>query len=438
MDRKANAIVDEASQKNYNATAGENLERNGENTAVEANVIREKDTNKETPENIENPALDATGEEELSDEVERKELDGTSQMIRDGRFNPTLDRTEESPLSIFIKYIVNLGAAIIQTLNYPILFFGLLAVLETTIKWFGNDPQFSFGNKLDWIFYVMFGSLLFVQIYQRTNSNIISPSIDLLWAVNFKGKLNNRFQSLGLSEKRSADLNELISINAKRYSDVREKELLAIIDSQQGVIKQLISDFPDDILQSFIRVSGFPTGVLTDKKHPRYHYEVLMDRLLGEIASLSILNGLVHQGSIMLLEEEETLRIVGQYNLHDNVVELRKIKLGEKFAGKIVESGSVVWIPDIYNEDATQYGFGPLTPKKSYKAIVGVPIRRKGYEIYEPVGIINLHFKTNPNFSVEQQTSISNILEVYTQYIVTLINLSKDNGQTQNIGEGQK
>jgi hypothetical protein len=357
--------------------------------------------------------------------VGTKENDNIQELINDGRFIPLLDRTEENLLSSTIKFLVNFSAAIIQTLNYPILFLGLLVVLETAIKWFG-DSQFTFGSKLNWFIYLMGGFLLLEQIIRRTNSNLVSPDIVLIWAVNFKGILNNRFQSLQLTEKWSKDLEELIRTNAKRYSEIREKELITIINSQEQTIKQLLSDFPDDILHSFIRVSGFPTGVASDKKNPRYNFEVLMDRLLGEIASLSVLNGLVHQGSIMLLENQEILRIVGQYNLHDNVVELRKIKLGEKFAGKVVQNGQAVWIPDIYQEDATQYGFGPKTEKKSYKAIIGVPIRRKGYDTYSPIGIINLHFKTSPSFNEEQLTRIQNILEVYTQYIVTLKNLSKE------------
>lgn len=216
-------------------------------------------------------------------------------------------------------------------------------------------------------------------------------------------------------------------MNAEKYAKVREKELLEIIQYHEETIKQLISDFPDDILESFIRVSGFTTGMITDKKNPRYQFEVMMDRLLVEIASLSVFDGLVHKGSIMLLQNKDILEIVGQYHLHDSVVEQRKIKLGDKFAGTVVEKGKTVWIEDIYAEDSIQYGFGPDIEKKSYRAILGAPIRRKGYDSYTPIGIINLHFKTNPIFNEEQQTIIQNILEVYTQYIVALLNIRQEN-----------
>jgi hypothetical protein len=356
--------------------------------------------------------------------AELKENDAIETLVEDGRYVPFLDRTEDDLLSLTVKYLVNFAAAIIQIINYPVLIFGLLLFVETGIKWF-NDPEFTFGSKLDWLIYLIGGNLLLKQLYQHTNSNIITPHIDLIWALNFKGRLNNRFQSLALKEKRSIDLEELVITNAEKYAKIREKELLEIIQSHELTIKQIISEFPDDILQSFIRVSGFLPGVIKDKTNPRFQFEVMMDRLLGEISSLSVFNGLVHQGSIMLLETNHTLKIVGQYNLHDNVVEQRKIKLGDKFAGKVVKNGKSLWIEDIYKEDAFQYGFGPSIEKKSYKGILGVPIRRKGYESYTPIGIINLHFKTSPIFYEEQRTVIQNILEVYTQFIVTLLDIEK-------------
>lgn len=129
--------------------------------------------------------------------IEKKENDTIEKLTRDGRFIPFLDRTEENILSISVKYLINFLAAIIQTVNFPLLILGLFVILETIIKWFA-DKTFTFENKLNWLIYLMGGYILLLQILQKTHSNIISPHINLIWAVNFKGTLKNRFQSLVL------------------------------------------------------------------------------------------------------------------------------------------------------------------------------------------------------------------------------------------------
>jgi signal transduction protein with GAF and PtsI domain len=129
----------------------------------------------------------------------------------------------------------------------------------------------------------------------------------------------------------------------------------------------------------------------------------------------------------MLKEMENdaaVLKIKGQSDISDAVIKGKKINVGEKFSGKIVEQGQLVFIDDIYSEEAERYGYGPDTSKeKTYNAIMGMPIRRKDGEGFETIGVINLHFGTDPNYTENERSEIEKTLDVYAHFIVSYLTI---------------
>jgi signal transduction protein with GAF and PtsI domain len=149
-----------------------------------------------------------------------------------------------------------------------------------------------------------------------------------------------------------------------------------------------------------------------------------MDHFLSEIASIDFLSGLVSQGSIMLLDKEDCLRVYGSYNLHENVRFMRKVKLNEGFVGKVVQKGKVVWLDDLKSQAALEYGF-EAERDYPYVAIMGRPINITGVP-YRPIGVISLHFREQPTFSEVERKYIVNVLALYSQMITSVMQLMPD------------
>lgn len=361
-------------------------------------------------------------------ELEHKSSDRMQDMVDDGRFSPLLNATKETNYTRILKYVMNFGMAVIQLINIPLFIFALLATVEVVIKWTA-DSEFTFGGKVEWLLYLLGGMAVLKQLIQKTRANIVSHEVQLIWALNFvSGSVKNGFVSLEEAEKYSKKLEDFVEYNAKKYAEARERELLGVIEQLENDVQRIseTTDFPDDALQSFARVVQFSSKAIIDPENPRSHLNVVMDRLLGEIASLKMFGGLVHQASVMVLgPDQKTLAIVGQHNLHDNVISSRSILLGEKFAGKIVEQGKFVVINDIYAEGSQKYGFDPADRNKTYRGIAGMPIKRRGEDKYAPMGVINLHFNAVASFKEVESVQIEKCLEVYCQFIVSFLEMHR-------------
>ncbi len=339
-------------------------------------------------------------------------------------FDPVLDTAVDTRFSKFIKISMNfLAAAFYCIFNIPVFIVGILMLVETVYKWYIN-PDYS--THVDPIWFVYGGALFLLlgQVWKRTLLNLTSTEIDLIWAVNFKGKVKNRFHSMEFAQRSVEHLEEYVS----RQMKVRERELLKIVDNLKDTVTRMdeAADFPTDIIQSLTRIASFFTDAVQSRgQGPRYNFESVMDHLLTEMTCIRLLHGRVNQASIMLLDQANNLRIAGSYNLHENVRRTRIVPLGVDFVGKVTEAGKLVWLDDITSEEAKDYGFNHKPESKThlpYVGIVGYPIHIIGHP-YIPIGIIVMHFNKSPNFTEYERAYISNTLLLFAQLITSFMRL---------------
>ncbi len=269
---------------------------------------------------------------------------------------------------------------------------------------------------------------IILQLLNKTKRNMVSNKINLIWSLNFvKSEFTNRFYSIEKHQEYSKSLEEYVEHHAETYIKQRERELTQEIERLKTSIRRITQNMglPTDVLESYIRVDEMINNALMDASNSRNSFESVLDHILSEICSVHILNGMVTQGTIMLLNGNDELEVEGLYRFRNNT--RSPVKRGEMFAGKVLEQTEMIVIEDIYQENATHYGFGPSTdPDKTYNAVMGVPIKSKTYDSHENVGVINLHFREYPGYEQKERVIIMSILKVYSQFIVTWINLHRN------------
>ena len=361
----------------------------------------------------------------------RKEEIG--ELLGDSRYIPFLDRVEESVLSMIVKGIANFVISIVTLLNVPAFVLVLLFFVEQIIQK-GINEEFSIAYNYTLIVSIFGGWLLICFLYEKTLKNMVSPSILPIWFMNSKGFLKNRFYSVEMASKYSRDLDQLILKQAEEHArlqiqswELQNKKLLETIER----VREL-NEFPDEVFESLRRIYEYLADYVIDSTNTRNQFGVFMDRILVEVSNYRIIHPIIKQASIMLLDEDkENLRIAGQYNMANNVVRNRVVKLGEKFAGKVTLEGEVVWITDVNSKVAQEsYGFEPNI-KKEYASVMGFPIHEMGAEMYNPFGVIIIHFAEPIEFSEEEESTINKILEVYAQVILSFVKLYQFNVQLQ-------
>ncbi|RUS44930.1 GAF domain-containing protein [Cohnella sp. AR92] len=350
--------------------------------------------------------------------------DTAEEMIGNGSYNPMLETARETGLKRGLKWVVNFVFALIHFIvNIPVLLITLVGAGETVYKWVW-DPDYSTHVNWHWILYVWVGWILFYHLVRKTMHNMVSKEVELIWAANFIGKIKNRFYSFEYAQQATTKLEEYVDAQMKE----RERELIRMITVLEDTVKRLdeASDFPLEVIQSLTRIVGFfsEAVLLRNTQNPRYSFENVMDHLISEMTCIEQLHGLVHQASIMLVDSSNSnLRIVGSYNLHENVRRTRVIPIGERFAGKVVQQGNVVWLNDLTSDEAQLYGYNPEHAKSlPYAAVMGHPIHVIG-DAYIPIGVIVLHFKDKPTFTEYERSYITNTIILYAQMITAFMRL---------------
>ncbi|GKS12838.1 hypothetical protein YDYSY3_38380 [Paenibacillus chitinolyticus] len=237
--------------------------------------------------------------------------------------------------------------------------------------------------------------------------------------------MKNNFFSAELSKKYSADLEQFVRYQADEYINEELRAKQQEIDKLITAIELLreFNTFPNESFESMRRVVELLADIVVEPSNSRHQFEVILDRILVEISSMKIIQQHIRQGSIMLLNERSELKIIGQYNMPNSVVRNKKVLLGEKFAGKVAQSGEVVWIESVNTPGAEiEYGF-ESNNNRPYDGIMGFPIRESGIENYRPVGVIILHFAKGFQPEQDQMTAVSKVLEVYAQLIISSIKI---------------
>jgi hypothetical protein len=343
------------------------------------------------------------------------------EMLKNESFQPFVDRGSENAISKVLKWVVNFIFALFHyVFNWPVLVFGVLSALESAYKaWINTD--YTTHIKLIWLFYIFVVVLVIDRLFVKTQKNMASPEVELIWAVNFFGKIKNPAYSSEYALLITQRLDGYVNNQLK----LKERELLKIIDELRDSINRLgqAADFPTEIINSLSRLISFFTDSLLYKEenNPRYSFENVLDHLLQELATINLLSGNVQQAAIMLMDDTKHLRIYGSMNIHENVRRTRRILLDEEFAGKVTKQGKVVWLDDLTSPDAVNYGFDPeRVSNYPYDAIMGRPIKVIG-QAYAPLGVVTIHFKSRPTFTEFERKHIVNTIELYCQLVLALL-----------------
>jgi hypothetical protein len=355
---------------------------------------------------------------------EDREQDELQELIGNSRYIPFLHRLQESYFSIAVKWVANFIIAIFQIFNVPAFVLLLIFFFEQFMQKAVNT-NYSFPYNFEMIAFGFTAWFLIQLLWDKTTRNIVSPTVFPVWFMNSKGVLKNQFFSAELSRKYSADLEQFVRYQADEYIKEQLHEKDRHINQLMDAIEQLrqLSMFPNESFESMRRVVENLVDVVIDPSNNRHQFEVIMDRILVEITTMKAIQPIIRQGSIMLLNSSNELRIIGQYNMPNSVVRNRVIRLGEKFAGKVALEGEIVWIQDVNTPEAEQeYQFEP-DPKRPYDGIMGFPIKESGLDEYKPVGVIILHFAKGYHLEVEQKVAVAKVLEVYAQVILSSVKL---------------
>lgn len=361
----------------------------------------------------------------------KRDDEDLTDLIGDSRYKPFLHRTKESTPSILIKWIMNFGASVIQIANVPFFLYLLLLGIEEAGQQL--NPEFGIPYKVELALGFLVAQVFIRSLIQQTKQNIVSPTVNLIWFMNFKGPQKNHYFSAEKSQEYSANLGDFVKYQADEYIKQGIQETEYKLTRMTEVVQQLydLKQFPNETFESMKRVIDMIGDMMLNPQNPRNDFHVVLDRILAEIASTKPIQPYVKQGSIMLLDKPNGhLSIDGGYHLHNNSIQHRKIKFGEKFAGKVVADGEVIWVDNVNTEKAQSlYGFKP-DQKRPYVGIMGYPIRETGLEGYVPVGVIVLHFSDDiDNLLEEERQVVNKTIELYSQVIITAIKLHNYNVQ---------
>lgn len=255
----------------------------------------------------------------------------------------------------------------------------------------------------------------------KYKKNFVSKDIHLIWALNFKGKINNPFYSIESHGKYTEDFNKVLTYYAKAVTQSQIENYQLEINELHKMLERLkeLSQFPNDVFESLSRLIEIVADYSQDKTNIRNQYNLVLDRILSEMSSIEILKPLMKQATIMLIcEETGNLKIEGQYNIPNGVINSKEIAIGDKFAGKVIKGKELVWIGDVSKGEAkSTYGFEEDL-SRVYKGIIGVPVVPK--DKMDAIGVINLHSNAILDENDVEQYKIMKILEPYIQLIVSV------------------
>lgn len=333
-------------------------------------------------------------------------------------------RMEETWFTKAVKYVVNFLIATLQViLNVYLLAFALITAIIEGLQWAGVDvgswDLLSLTDNTLWVIVII---IICTQLTLLTRKNIRSKSINLIWAVNFVGRIRNLFFSKQLARDHVKTTDEYINEVAQELVEDTVKEYKIANEKLQNNLERLLytASFPMAFFDSIIRIHELFTLSITDKDNPKYAFENILDKFLAEL--VTFIPG-ANQGSIFIYDGNK-FRAYGNFNIKESSLKKKYYDLSEGFSGIVALESSAIWIFDL--EDASpselsDLGFEP-DPDRAYKAIYGYPI----LDHYKNgIGVINIHFTQPVEFTDNELENIEKLTEVISSYIYSLIKLKQ-------------
>lgn len=351
--------------------------------------------------------MDAARKEEKSELVETNSL---------------RDRVSENIFTRALKYVLNFIIATIQVvLNIYLLLFALTSAIISGFSFLisgFNVKGITFF--LDYIVWFVLISMLLIHITKVSMKNIRSKEINILWAINFFGKIKNNFYSKELARNHVKTTEEYIKQVAEELVEDAVRDYKHANLELQEVLNRIEEEttaFPVEYFDSIVRMNEILTNSLIYKDNPRYYFENVLDKFLAEL--ITYIPG-AHQGTIFLFNGEN-YQAFGNFNVKESSLRNKTYNFEEGFSGAIAKGGYALWINDINTIDAEEYGFN-TNSNKSYSAIFGYPIQSPKKET---IGIINVHFLKPIYFTDVEMGNIEKLTEIICHLTLSLIRLNQ-------------
>jgi hypothetical protein len=375
--------------------------------------------------------------------VEDNNLEEISNL---SEMNSFRDRINETWITKITKYLANYFIATLQVLlNVYLLLFGLVSAIFSGFSYLLNwENVRGFSFFLDYILWFLLISFLLMHITAVATKNIRSKYINLLWAVNFFGKVRNNFYSKEIAREHIKTTEEYISeVAAELVEDAVNDYKIANKELEDVLIRlqEKTANFPVEFFDSIVRMIELLSYSLTFNDDKRYSFENVLDKFLGELCTY--IPG-AHQGSIFLYNGEG-YQAYGNFNVRESALRNRTFSFAEGFSGAVALEKNAIWVYNIDTEEAEQaFGFSK-NPNRTYSAIFGYPILCKK----ETIGIINIHFLKPIHFTDLEMVNIEKLTQIVCQFILSLIQLNQypiniendiiiqkeSEGDDENVGE---
>lgn len=337
--------------------------------------------------------------------------------------NSLRDRVNETKFTKLLKYLANFVIATVQVvLNVYLLIFALVSAIISGFKYLFDEVNINgISFFVDYIVWFVLASLLLINITSVAMKNIRSKEINILWAINFLGKIRNNFYSKELARNHVKTTKEYINEVAEELVEDAVKEYKQANKELEEVLSRFqekTANFPVEFFDSIVRMNELLTFSLIYKDDPRYCFENLLDKFLAELTTY--IPG-AHQGSIFLFNGEK-YQAFGNFNVKESSLRNRVYDFDQGFSGAVATDRIAIWVNDVDSIEAEkEFGFSPNS-NRSYSAIFGYPILSPKKET---VGIINIHFLKPIYFTDLEMANIEKLTEIVSQYTLSLIRLNK-------------
>lgn len=337
--------------------------------------------------------------------------------------NSLRDRVNETKFTKLLKYLANFVIATVQVvLNVYLLIFALVSAIISGFSYLFDEVNFNgISFFVDYIVWFVLASLLLINITSIAMKNIRSKEINILWAINFLGKIRNNFYSKEIARTHVKTTKEYINEVAEELVEDAVKEYKQANKELEEVLSRFqekTANFPVEFFDSIVRMNELLTFSLIYKDDPRYCFENLLDKFLAELTTY--IPG-AHQGSIFLFNGEK-YQAFGNFNVKESSLRNRMYDFDQGFSGAVATDRIAIWVNDVDSIEAEkEFGFNPNS-NRSYSAIFGYPILSPKKET---VGIINIHFLKPIYFTDLEMANIEKLTEIVSQYTLSLIRLNK-------------
>ncbi|MBX9955076.1 GAF domain-containing protein [Peribacillus simplex] len=337
--------------------------------------------------------------------------------------NSFRDRVNETKLTRFLKYCGSFIFATIQViLNVYLLAIGVVTAfisgLSSLFDW-ERLPGFMFF--LENVAWILLASFILMNITNLTTKNIRSKEVNILWAVNFLGKIKNSFYSKEIAKNHIKTTNAYIDEVAKELVEDAVKDYEMVNQELQDVLKRLqekTANFPVEFFDSLIRMTELLTYSILNKEDKRFYFDTVLDKFLGELCTY--IPG-AHQGSIFLYNGQG-YKAFGNFNIKESSLRNKIFNFSEGFSGAVATERNAIWVDNVDTKEAEkEFGFSPNS-NRTYSAIFGFPILSPKKQV---VGIINIHFLKPIYFTELETINIEKLTQIVSHYILSLIQLNK-------------